>query len=98
MLAFSGGAVMGLSVARLGLIGIGYFFMRYAVVDPSVISGFARGASSIALFARVGGGIFTKRADVGSDPVGKKDTSGPSMNILIQLMSVVALVLAPLLR
>jgi len=55
MLAFSGGAVMGLSVASLGLIGIGYFFMRFATVDPSVISGFAMGASSIALFARVGG-------------------------------------------
>jgi K(+)-stimulated pyrophosphate-energized sodium pump len=122
MIAFSGGAVMGLSVASLGLVGIGYFFMRYAAVDPSVINGFAMGASSIALFARVGGGIYTKSADVGSDLVGKveagileddprnpgviadnvgdpfKDTFGPSMNILIKLMSVVSLVLAPILR
>ena len=77
MLAFSGGAVMGLSVASLGLIGIGYFFMRYATVDPSVMSGFAMGASSIALFARVGGGIFTKSADVGSDLVGKIEAGIP---------------------
>jgi K(+)-stimulated pyrophosphate-energized sodium pump len=77
MLAFSGGAVMGLSVASLGLVGIGYFFMRYAAVDPSVISGFAMGASSIALFARVGGGIYTKSADVGSDLVGKIEAGIP---------------------
>jgi K(+)-stimulated pyrophosphate-energized sodium pump len=77
ILAFAGGAVMGLSVASLGLVGIGYFFMRYAVVDPSVISGFAMGASSIALFARVGGGIYTKSADVGSDLVGKIEAGIP---------------------
>jgi K(+)-stimulated pyrophosphate-energized sodium pump len=77
MLAFSGGAVMGLSVASLGLVGIGYFFMRYAMVDASVISGFAMGASSIALFARVGGGIYTKSADVGSDLVGKIEAGIP---------------------
>jgi K(+)-stimulated pyrophosphate-energized sodium pump len=77
MLAFSGGAVMGLSVASLGLIGISYFFMRYAMIDPSVISGFAMGASSIALFARVGGGIYTKSADVGSDLVGKVEAGIP---------------------
>jgi K(+)-stimulated pyrophosphate-energized sodium pump len=77
MLAFSGGAVMGLSVASLGLVGIGYLFMRYATVDPSVISGFAMGASSIALFARVGGGIYTKSADVGSDLVGKIEAGIP---------------------
>jgi K(+)-stimulated pyrophosphate-energized sodium pump len=77
MLAFSGGAVMGLSVASLGLIGIGYFFMRYAAGDPSVMSGFAMGASSIALFARVGGGIYTKSADVGSDLVGKLEAGIP---------------------
>jgi K(+)-stimulated pyrophosphate-energized sodium pump len=77
MLAFSGGAVMGLSVASLGLIGISLFFLRYAVVDPAVISGFAMGASSIALFARVGGGIFTKSADVGSDLVGKIEAGIP---------------------
>jgi K(+)-stimulated pyrophosphate-energized sodium pump len=77
ILAFSGGAVMGLSVASLGLVGVGYFFMRYATVDPSVISGFAMGASSIALFARVGGGIYTKSADVGSDLVGKVEAGIP---------------------
>jgi K(+)-stimulated pyrophosphate-energized sodium pump len=77
MLAFSGGAVMGLSVASLGLVGIGYFFMWYAGVDASVISGFAMGASSIALFARVGGGIYTKSADVGSDLVGKIEAGIP---------------------
>src|SRR5919109_1002384 len=76
-LAFSGGAVMGLSVASLGLLGIGYFFMRFATVDASVISGFAMGASSIALFARVGGGIYTKSADVGSDLVGKIEAGIP---------------------
>ena len=77
MLAFSGGAVMGLSVASLGLIGIGYFFIKYAAIDASVISGFAMGASSIALFARVGGGIYTKSADVGSDLVGKIEAGIP---------------------
>ena len=77
MLAFAGGAVMGLSVASLGLIGIGYFFLRYATDDPSAISGFAMGASSIALFARVGGGIYTKSADVGSDLVGKVEAGIP---------------------
>jgi K(+)-stimulated pyrophosphate-energized sodium pump len=77
MLAFSGGAVMGLSVASLGLIGIGYFFLRYAASDAAVISGFAMGASSIALFARVGGGIYTKSADVGSDLVGKIEAGIP---------------------
>ncbi len=77
MLAFSGGAVMGLSVASLGLVGVGFFFIRYATVDASVISGFAMGASSIALFARVGGGIYTKSADVGSDLVGKVEAGIP---------------------
>lgn len=77
MLAFSGGAVMGLSVASLGLIGIGYFFIQYAAIDASIISGFAMGASSIALFARVGGGIYTKSADVGSDLVGKIEAGIP---------------------
>jgi K(+)-stimulated pyrophosphate-energized sodium pump len=64
-------------VASLGLIGIGYFFVRYAAVDAAVISGFAMGASSIALFARVGGGIYTKSADVGSDLVGKVEAGIP---------------------
>lgn len=77
--AFNGGAVMGLSVASLGLIGLGtfyYFFGQY-VDTVGVISGFSMGASSIALFARVGGGIFTKAADVGSDLVGKIEAGIP---------------------
>lgn len=77
--AFSGGAVMGLSVASLGLLGLGtfyYFFGQY-VETVGVISGFSMGASSIALFARVGGGIFTKAADVGADLVGKVEAGIP---------------------
>lgn len=77
-LAFNGGAVMGLCVASLGLIGIGGLFLLFARGESvSVISGFAMGASSIALFARVGGGIFTKIADVGSDLVGKVESNIP---------------------
>ncbi len=77
--AFNGGAVMGLSVASLGLVGLGifyYFFGQY-VQTIGVISGFSMGASLIALFARVGGGIFTKAADVGSDLVGKVEAGIP---------------------
>lgn len=76
--AFDGGAVMGVSVASLGLIGVGIFFIIFG--DPahsSIINGFAMGASSIALFARVGGGIYTKAADVGSDLVGKVEAGIP---------------------
>ncbi len=78
-IAFSGGAVMGLSVASLGLIGVGIFFYKFGG-DPSTvqyINGFAMGASSIALFARVGGGIYTKSADVGADLVGKVEAGIP---------------------
>lgn len=75
--AFFGGSVMGLSVASLGLLGLGVFFYFFAGTDPVVINGFAMGASSIALFARVGGGIFTKTADVGSDLVGKIEAGIP---------------------
>ncbi|MDO9514772.1 MAG: sodium-translocating pyrophosphatase [Syntrophales bacterium] len=75
--AFFGGSVMGLSVASLGLVGLGIFFYFFAGTDPVVINGFAMGASSIALFARVGGGIFTKTADVGSDLVGKIEAGIP---------------------
>ncbi len=76
--AFDGGAVMGLAVASLGLIGVGIFLGLYNDVDTSqYISGFAMGASSIALFARVGGGIYTKAADVGSDLVGKVEAGIP---------------------
>ncbi|MBI5885387.1 MAG: sodium-translocating pyrophosphatase [Deltaproteobacteria bacterium] len=76
--AFFGGSVMGLSVASLGLIGVGILFLFYGQPETaSVINGFAMGASSIALFARVGGGIFTKTADVGSDLAGKVDAGIP---------------------
>ena len=76
--AFAGGAVMGMSVASLGLIGVGILFIMFG--DPETakyINGFAMGASSIALFARVGGGIFTKTADVGADLVGKVEAGIP---------------------
>src|SRR5690606_27333919 len=81
--AFSGGLVMGLSVVGLGVLGLGILFLIYQglFTDPdvfvsttrviNVISGFSLGASSIALFARVGGGIYTKAADVGADLAGK---------------------------
>jgi K(+)-stimulated pyrophosphate-energized sodium pump len=76
--AFLGGSVMGLSVASLGLIGIGIFFIFYgSPEEAAVINGFAMGASSIALFARVGGGIYTKSADVGADLVGKVEAGIP---------------------
>ena len=77
--AFSGGAVMGLSVASLGLIGVGAAFILYqkGFLQAADVNGFAMGASSIALFARVGGGIFTKSADVGADLVGKVEAGIP---------------------
>jgi len=76
--AFSGGAVMGVSVASLGLIGVGVFFWYYGKPETAnIINGFAMGASSIALFARVGGGIYTKAADVGADLVGKVEANIP---------------------
>ncbi len=86
LIAFNGGAVMGLAVASLGLLGVGIVFAIYAagLSDDSafkafseVIAGFAMGASSIALFARVGGGIYTKAADVGADLVGKVEAGIP---------------------
>lgn len=73
--AFSGGAVMGMSVVGLGLFGIGTSYMIFK--DPAIITGFGLGASSIALFARVGGGIYTKAADVGADLVGKVEAGIP---------------------
>jgi len=73
--AFSGGAVMGMSVTGFGLLGLGSLY--YLIRDPEIINGFALGASSIALFARVGGGIFTKAADVGADLVGKVEAGIP---------------------
>ena len=78
MISFFGGSVMGLSVASLGLIGVGIMFLIFhAPQDVGVLSGFAMGASSIALFARVGGGIYTKAADVGADLVGKVEAGIP---------------------
>ena len=78
LVAFDGGAVMGLAVASLGLLGVGFYFRLFG--DPATVhnlSGFAMGASSIALFARVGGGIYTKAADVGADLVGKVEAGIP---------------------
>ncbi len=83
--AFNGGAVMGMSVVGLALIGLGSLYLLYtAVLFPNsmattlnVLAGFSMGASSIALFARVGGGIYTKAADVGADLVGKVEQGLP---------------------
>ncbi|MEG1956529.1 MAG: sodium-translocating pyrophosphatase [Lachnospiraceae bacterium] len=74
-IAFSGGAVMGMCVAGLGVIGVSVIYMLTGNVE--VLSGFSLGASSIALFARVGGGIYTKAADVGADLVGKVESGIP---------------------
>jgi K(+)-stimulated pyrophosphate-energized sodium pump len=77
--SFNGGAVMGLAVASLGLVGVGIAYIMFGG-DPATskyINGFAMGASSIALCARVGGGIYTKAADVGSDLVGKVEAGIP---------------------
>ena len=73
--AFSGGSVMGMAVVGLGLLGVGVLYILTR--DVSVLSGFSLGASSIALFARVGGGIYTKAADVGADLVGKVEAGIP---------------------
>ena len=84
--AFAGGAVMGLGVVGLGILGLSGLFMVYQNIWPggenlsmvlNVLSGFSLGASSIALFARVGGGIYTKAADVGADLVGKVEAGIP---------------------
>jgi len=81
-ISFRGGSVMGMLVAALGIIGLAVFYMATKVLGSAteasmIISGFAMGASSIALFARVGGGIFTKSADVGADLVGKLEAGIP---------------------
>ncbi len=84
--AFAGGAVMGLGVVGLGVLGLSGLFIIYQSIWPgaenlglvlNVLSGFSLGASSIALFARVGGGIYTKAADVGADLVGKVEAGIP---------------------
>ncbi len=84
--AFAGGAVMGLGVVGLGVLGLSGLFILYQFLWPgadnlpmvlNVLSGFSLGASSIALFARVGGGIYTKAADVGADLVGKVEAGIP---------------------
>lgn len=75
--AFRSGAVMGLCVAGLGLLGIGTVFVVMGINSASVITGFGLGASSMALFGRVGGGIYTKAADVGADLVGKVEAGIP---------------------
>jgi K(+)-stimulated pyrophosphate-energized sodium pump len=90
MVAFTGGSVMGLSVVGLALLGLGGLFIVYMQLNPDAmtsekamnlvlnnLSGFSLGASSIALFARVGGGIYTKAADVGADLVGKVESGIP---------------------
>ncbi|MGR6837043.1 sodium-translocating pyrophosphatase [Syntrophomonas erecta] len=74
-IAFSGGAVMGMSVCGLGLLGLGVLYIIFK--DPNIVNGFALGGSSIALFGRVGGGIYTKAADVGADLVGKVEAGIP---------------------
>ena len=76
--AFFGGSVMGLAVASLGLLGVGALFLVFGKPETAaVINGFAMGASTIALFARVGGGIYTKTADIGADLVGKVEAGIP---------------------
>jgi len=83
--AFSGGAVMGMSVVGLALLGLGLLFLGFKghfgegnmALVLNVVTGFSMGASSIALFARVGGGIYTKAADVGADLVGKVEAGLP---------------------
>ncbi|MCH8329484.1 MAG: sodium-translocating pyrophosphatase [Nanoarchaeota archaeon] len=74
-IAFSSGVVMGLTVVSLGILGVAVFY--YLFQDPELIFGFAFGASYIALFARVGGGIYTKAADIGADLVGKVEKGIP---------------------
>ena len=86
-IAFSGGSVMGMSVVGLGILGLGSLFLLYTNLYGNdykniktvlnILSGFSLGASSIALFARVGGGIYTKAADVGADLVGKVEAGIP---------------------
>ena len=75
--AFFGGSVMGLSVASLGLLGLGGLYYFFGAEHSEALHGFAMGGSVVALFSRVGGGIFTKSADVGADLVGKLEAGIP---------------------
>jgi len=75
--AFFGGSVMGLSVAALGLLGLGGLYYFFGETHSEALHGFAMGASVVALFSRVGGGIFTKSADIGADLVGKLEAGIP---------------------
>ncbi len=75
-ISFNGGAVMGMTVVSLGLIGLGGVFFLFDG-NIEMMSGYAMGASFTALFARVGGGIFTKAADIGADLVGKVEANIP---------------------
>ena len=79
VIAFFGGSIMGLTVAAMGLLGLGVLYFLYGgdKETASVIHGFGMGASTVALFSRVGGGIFTKSADVGADLVGKVEAGIP---------------------
>ncbi|KAG1657100.1 K(+)-stimulated pyrophosphate-energized sodium pump [Nymphon striatum] len=81
--AFFGGSIMGLTVASMGLLGLGFLYLIFGGNPETahVIHGFGMGASSVALFSRVGGGIFTKSADVGADLVGKGDVAGMGSDI-----------------
>jgi len=80
-LAFRGGAVMGLSVVGLSLLGISVLYLAYGNRDPSLLVGYGFGASLAALFAQLGGGIFTKSADIGADLVGKIEEKIPEDDI-----------------
>ncbi|WP_058991160.1 sodium-translocating pyrophosphatase [Anaerococcus rubeinfantis] len=73
--AFAGGSVMGFAVTGFGLLGVGIVYLIFR--DPAILMGYSFGASSVALFARVGGGIYTKAADVGADLVGKVEKGIP---------------------
>jgi len=76
-IAFKGGAVMGMAVVGLGILGVGILYIILGIDNLGMITGFSLGASSIALFGRVGGGIYTKAADVGADLVGKVEAGIP---------------------